>query len=119
MFKAILQGILDESNGMGVVLMGYDGIAVEQEMAQGESVDPHLVAVEYANVLKEVQKAAEVLQTGGLEEVSINTGRFRVILRMLTDEYFVALTLRRDGNFGKARYLLMRDAEKLKKELMG
>jgi len=117
MFREILQRILTESQGVGVVLMGQDGIAVEQVLSREDGIDTQLVAVEYANVLKEIQRAAEVLQSGQLEEVSINTGEFQVLLRMLTPEYFVALTLKVGGNSGKARYLLLREATWLREEL--
>ena len=117
MFRSILQNILDQSHALGVVLMGYDGIAVDQVMVSTHEIDPHLIAVEYANVLREIHRAADVLSSGYLEEVSINTGRFQVILRMLSDEYFVALTMSMDAHVGRARYLLLRDAHKLREEL--
>jgi hypothetical protein len=34
-------------------------------------------------------------------------------MRIITPEYFVAMTLHRDGNFGKARYLLTRETGNL------
>lgn len=114
MFAEILKGIVEETaGGVGAVLMGYDGIAIEQNFKPREGVDLQMMAVEYANVLKEIKHTAAILNTGDLEEVSIKTGRFYVVIRTLTEEYFVALTLDRDGNFGKGRYLLLRDAPKL------
>jgi hypothetical protein len=44
-----------------------------------------------------------------MEEISIRTDRFIIIIRMLNDDYFVALIISRDGNFGKGRYLLTRE----------
>ncbi len=114
MFNEILQGIVQQSGGgVGAVLMGYDGIAIEEYFEAVEGVDLHMVAVEYANVLKEIKKTAEILDNGDMEEVSIKTERFYVVTRVLTDEYFVALTLDRRGNFGKGRYLLMKEAPRL------
>ncbi|MFO7982075.1 MAG: roadblock/LC7 domain-containing protein [Desulfuromonadales bacterium] len=115
MFSDILQGILKETaGGIGISLMGYDGIAIEQHLEDYEAVDLQLLAVEYANVLKEVKRAVEVLETGFMEEVTVKTETFLVVVRALNEEYFVVLTLTADGNFGKARYLLMRDAPKLR-----
>jgi predicted regulator of Ras-like GTPase activity (Roadblock/LC7/MglB family) len=68
-------------------------------------------------VLKEIRHTAEILNTGAMEEVSVKTERLMVIIRTLTDEYFIALTLERDGNFGKGRYLLMREAPRLREAL--
>lgn len=119
MFHKILQGIVDNcGGGIGAVLMGYDGIAVDQYFQSVDDVDMQLVTVEYANVLKEIRRTVEILNTGALEEVAIRTGRFFVVIRALTDEYFVALTLSRDGNFGKARYLLTKEAPELRQALI-
>jgi len=113
-FNEILQGLVKQSGGgVGAVLMGYDGIAVEQYLEPIDGLDFQMMAVEYANVLKEIKKTVEILDTGMMEEVAIKTERFFVIIRALTDEYFLALTLERRGNFGKGRYLMMREAPKL------
>jgi predicted regulator of Ras-like GTPase activity (Roadblock/LC7/MglB family) len=110
MFREILTRIVDETQGgLGAVLMGYDGIAVDQYFASEESLDVQTVAVEYASVLKEIQKTADILNLGAMEEVAIRTDRLIILLRMLKDDYFVALLLDRNGNFGRARYLLRRE----------
>lgn len=119
MFKQILEDIVvDTPGGVGAVLMGYDGIAIEQYVAEGDEVDLQLVAIEYSNVVKEIRNTAEILGTGELQEVSVKTGRYFVIIHAVTPDYFVALTLTRDGNFGKGRYLLMRDTPKLREALV-
>jgi predicted regulator of Ras-like GTPase activity (Roadblock/LC7/MglB family) len=118
MFKSILENIVNScTGGVGAVLMGYDGIAIDQYVADDVQLDLNLVAIEYSNVTKEIRKAAEVLETGDLQEVAIKTEQFFVIIYALTEEYFVALTIRRDGNYGQGRYLLMRDAASLKEAL--
>ena len=118
MFNEILQRIVDGTSGaLGAILMGYDGIAIDQYFKASEELDLSLVAVEYSNVLKEIRRTAEILDTGAMEEVSIKTERLMVIIRTLNDEYFMALTLERDGNFGKGRYLLMREAPRLREAL--
>jgi predicted regulator of Ras-like GTPase activity (Roadblock/LC7/MglB family) len=65
-------------------------------------------------MLKEMRKTTEILDIGDMEEVAIKTERYQVVVRIITPEYFVAMTLRRDGNFGKARYLLSREAGNLR-----
>jgi predicted regulator of Ras-like GTPase activity (Roadblock/LC7/MglB family) len=113
MFREILQGIVSEANGISAVLMGYDGLPVDQVERPCEGIDLNMVAVEYANVLKEVKNAVSLLNTGDLEEMAIRTQRFHVIIRALTEEYFVTLTLKHDGNLGKGRYLLLRESARL------
>ncbi len=115
MFASILQTLVTETGGgIGAVLMGYDGIAIDQYFKQCDGIDLQLVAVEYSNILKEIKKAGEILNTGEMEEVSIRTERFYVVVRILSDEYFVALTIDSKGNYGKGRYLLLRESGNLK-----
>lgn len=119
MFKDILEGVVTSCDGgVGAVLMGYDGIAIEQFVMDDVTLDLNLVAIEYSNVTKEIRKAAEVLQTGALQEITVKTEHYFVIIHALTDEYFVALTLERSGNYGQGRYLLMRDAGRLREALI-
>jgi predicted regulator of Ras-like GTPase activity (Roadblock/LC7/MglB family) len=118
MFSEILQRIVQETGGgIGAVLMGYDGIAIDQFFSPDEELDLHMVVVEYSNVLKEIRKTAEILSLGDMEEISIRTDRFIIVIRMLNDEYFVALVISRDGNFGKGRYLMTREGFNLLEEL--
>jgi predicted regulator of Ras-like GTPase activity (Roadblock/LC7/MglB family) len=114
MFIDILRRIVEESGGgIGAVLMGYDGIAIDQYFSPGEALDLQMIAVEYANVLREIRRTAEILDLGDMEEVSIKTDRYHIVVRIITPDYFIAMTLRRDGNFGKARYLLTRETGNL------
>ncbi|AJF06062.1 roadblock/LC7 domain-containing protein [Geoalkalibacter subterraneus] len=118
MFTDMLRRFVEQCPGaVGAVLMGYDGIAVDQYYLPVERVDLGMVAVEYANVLKEIRNAAEILKTGELREVSIVSKSYQVLIRTLGDEYFIGLTLKREGNAGKGRYLLLRDAPEIQAAL--
>lgn len=118
MFTEILQRIVGESgDAVGAVLMGYDGIAIEHYFREDDHIDLQMIAIEYANVLKDIRNAAEMLNMGSMEEVSIRTEQLITIIRVITPEYFVALALPREGNFGKARYLLSRETANLKDAL--
>lgn len=119
MFKATLEKMVKGApGGVGAVLMGYDGIAIDQFFHDVGDIDLQLVALEYSNIVKEIRHTADVLGTGALQEVTVKTGLFYVIIHALTDEYFVALTLKRDGNLGKGRYLILRDAPTLRQALV-
>lgn len=118
MFKKILETIVTScTGGVGAVLMGYDGIGIDQFSVEENSLDLNLVGIEYSNVTKEIRKAADILSVGALQEVSIKTEHFYVIIHALTAEYFVALIVERNGNYGQGRYLLMREAPALRQEL--
>ncbi len=118
MFRSMLEKIVVNcSGGIGAVLMGYDGIGIDQYSVDENTLDLNLIGIEYSNVIKEIRNAAEVLRVGNLQEVSIKTEYYYVIIHSLTDDYFVALMLDRSGNFGQGRYLLMREAAELRQAL--
>ncbi|MBN2427277.1 MAG: roadblock/LC7 domain-containing protein [Deltaproteobacteria bacterium] len=114
MFNKILDSIVEETGGgIGAILMGYDGIAIEQVSRDVEGLDLSLVTVEFVSALQEIRKAVEILKLGNLEEVTIKTDKFQTIVRVLNQEYFIALTVDDQGNLGKGRYLLSREKNNL------
>ena len=116
--KAILKTVVEEScGGLGAVVMGYDGIAIDECLREGGGLDVQILAIEYASVLKEIKRTVGVLNTGELEEVSIISEQCSVVVRGITPDFFIALVMRADGNFGKARYLLKRETPRLREAL--
>jgi predicted regulator of Ras-like GTPase activity (Roadblock/LC7/MglB family) len=114
MFKEILQDLVDRTDGcVAGLLMASDGIAIDQYSRGEDPFDIESVGMEYSVVLKGVQRAAEMLDTGATKEVSVQTERLTTVVRMLSDEYFVALAVEPGGNVGKARYLLRASAPRL------
>ncbi|MGB5813285.1 MAG: hypothetical protein WBG86_22305 [Polyangiales bacterium] len=107
MFREILQDIVERTDGgVAGLLMASDGIAIDQYSAADGPFDIESVGMEYSVVLKGVLRAAEMLDTGTTDEISVKSDRLTTVVRMLSDEYFVAVTLEPGGNIGKARYLL-------------
>ncbi|MGB8328660.1 MAG: hypothetical protein WCE62_00935 [Polyangiales bacterium] len=114
MFKEILQDLVERTDGgVAGLLMASDGIAIDQYSKGDGPFDIESVGMEYSVLLKGAQRAAEMLDAGTTREVSVQTERLTTIVRMLSDEYFVALAIAPGGNVGKARYLLRTSAPKL------
>lgn len=117
-FRGILQNIADNvEGGIGAIIMGYDGIAIDEYIRKDVPYDMQLLAVEYATVLKEVKRTIAVLKTGEMEEMSITTELTRILIRAVSDDLFVFLALDRQGNYGKGRYLLKRDVPMIQESL--
>lgn len=113
-----LNTILQNVDGaLAAVVMAYDGIPIDEVTIEQTEFDMQLLAVEYATVLKEIKRSVEVIKMGDLEEVSITTSRTSVIVRVLNDELFAALILKRGGNVGKGRYLLKIKSYEVLREL--
>jgi predicted regulator of Ras-like GTPase activity (Roadblock/LC7/MglB family) len=118
MFKEILQDLVERTEGgVAGLLMASDGIAIDQYSKVDGPFDIESVGMEYSVVLKGAQRAAEMLDTGTTKEVSVQTERLTTVVRLLTEEYFVALAVAPGGNVGKARYLLRTSAPKLIEDL--
>ena len=112
--RALLTSMLGQVEGAyAVMLMGYDCIAID-EVHQGEAgFDVQTMAVEYGTVIREIRRTIEVVGAGSMEELTITTTHSRMIIRVLNDEFFAAFVLAKDGNLGKARYLLRAKALQL------
>lgn len=118
-FLSHLESVVSQVDGaLACSVMGFDGIAVETHQSPA-AVELELSGawVEYANVLNQLKAAADILKTGTVTEVSINTEQVLTLVRMLSPDYFLVLALRPDGNYGKGRYVLRITAPKVAAEL--
>lgn len=117
-FREILKELVKRSDGAGAaILMGFDGIAIEEFIKEDAGSEIQLAGVEYSTILKEMKRASEVLDGGDLAEVSVVTAKGMIVVRCISDEYFLMLSLTPDGNLGKARYMMKMTLPKLKELL--
>ena len=112
--RSLVDGV---EGGLAAMIMAYDGISVDEVCVEQSEVDMQLLSVEYATVLKEIRRSVEVIKAGSMEEVSITTNQTCVAIRLLNEDLFAVLIIRRDGNFGKGRYLLRLKSYELAREL--
>ncbi|MCG5055918.1 MAG: hypothetical protein KA712_23420 [Myxococcales bacterium] len=118
MFRETIQKVVDRvDGGLAGILMGFDGISVEAYTRPPATTDINTVGMEFAHVLTQVRRAAELLEVGGLQEVTLKTDELAVLVRVLDDEYFLACAMKPEGNLGKARYLLRISAPVIQAEL--
>ncbi len=118
-FRTHLESVVNQVDGaLACSVMGFDGIAVEtfQKDEAGE-LELNGAWVEYANLLTQLKNAADVLKTGAVTELSVNSDKVLTIIRMVSPEYFLVLALKAEGNYGKGRYVLRMTAPKVRAEL--
>jgi predicted regulator of Ras-like GTPase activity (Roadblock/LC7/MglB family) len=119
MFKDVLREVVERTEGgLAGLVMGFDGIPVEQYLKSGTTLDVETLGMEYSVVLMQISKAVEQLEAGEAREISIQAEHLTTVIRLLNKEYFVALTLAPTGNFGKGRFLLRTLTPKLLTELV-
>jgi predicted regulator of Ras-like GTPase activity (Roadblock/LC7/MglB family) len=114
-----LESIVTSTPGAaGAILMGFDGIAVVQYMAEGhEDIDIESAAMEFSFRFMELRKAAQSLEMGEVRDITIKTDKQAVLCRVLNEEYFVAVVLTDPGHFGKGRWMLRSKSAPLSSEL--
>jgi predicted regulator of Ras-like GTPase activity (Roadblock/LC7/MglB family) len=118
-FRAHLESVVNQVDGaLACSVMGFDGISVET-FQRDEAGEFELSGawVEYANLLTQLKNAADVLRTGVVTELSVNSEKVLTIIRMVSPEYFLVLALKAEGNYGKGRYVLRVTAPKVRAEL--
>ena len=115
-FSEILKDLVNGTEGaLGAIVVGTDGIPVDEFTVTSE-MDLQSMTVEYASLLKEIEKGSRAAQLGSTKEVSVIADRAMIMLRRLNEDYFLVLVIRADGNFGKGRFLLRMSVPKLLKE---
>jgi predicted regulator of Ras-like GTPase activity (Roadblock/LC7/MglB family) len=115
-FKEVLTGIRDRVEGTRALsIIDLEGIAVET-VSDGEvSIDT--LGAEFGGFLKSVMLSNTELNTGSVEQFSLVTDRYVIFLSSVTGEYFILLVLDRDGNYGRARFELLKARNVLREEL--
>jgi predicted regulator of Ras-like GTPase activity (Roadblock/LC7/MglB family) len=117
MFKEALKKLVDNvEGGIAGLVMGFDGIAVDSYTRDGK-MDITTVGMEFSFILTQLRKAAETLEVGGVQEITIKAEQLTLVMRCLNDEYFLGLALAPEGNFGKGRFLMRVVAPRLQAEL--
>lgn len=101
-----LKSIVDKIPGAkGAILMGFDGIAVEQYDGDGGS-DIEAIATEFSFRFIDLVKAARSLDLGALTDITIKAEKGTLLVRCISEEFFTIVLLEEGGNFGKGRWVL-------------
>lgn len=108
-----LKSIVDKIPGAkGAVLMGFDGIVVEQyEGDAGANLET--IATEFSFRFIDLVKAAKSLDLGALTDITIKAEHGTLLVRCISDEFFAVVLLDEAGNFGKGRWVLRSAAPEL------
>ncbi len=117
MFKEILETIRSRVEGtLAISLMGLDGIAIES--VGGGDVPLENLGAELGSFVKAIRSAETELDSGEVQQFSLVTDKYITFLSGVTSEYFLLMVLGRDGNYGRARFELMKAKYLLQEELL-
>lgn len=103
---------------LGVLIMGTDGLLVEKVwQADFAQANFDIAIAEYTSLLTRARRINGDLQLGELRELTVSSDHRVFILRLVSEDYFLAMVLDAEGNFGRGRYELRRAELLLKNEL--
>jgi predicted regulator of Ras-like GTPase activity (Roadblock/LC7/MglB family) len=117
-FKEVLETIIERTEGsLGALIMGLDGIAVERSLKQeGQEANLDIAAAEFTSLVKSAQRAGKDTGLGGLRELVISLDDAVLLMRLLSQDYFVVLAISPEGNLGRARFELRKAELKISSE---
>jgi len=108
MFRQMLETIVGRTEGgLGALIMGTDGIAVEKFLGEaGKDSNLDVAAAEFTSLVRSAQRGGNDTGLGDLKELVVSLDSAVLIMRLLSREYFVVLAISPEGNLGRARFEL-------------
>ncbi len=115
-FSEILKESVEKVDGaVSSMVLGSDGILVE-EYAVEKLMSLEDLGAEISAMIKDINLAAKDLGLGTAREFSIISDSCGIILRRINADYYMALIIKPEGNYGKGRFVLKTAAPKLEGE---
>lgn len=118
MFRDILSKVLRHVKGaLGCVLIGADGIPVEQVTLDGQDEQIEAIAVEMNDVVNRLRRAVVQLRVGPVADITIRMTRVVVTAAAIGEEYMILLILSPDADPVRARGMLGLMVPRILKEM--
>jgi predicted regulator of Ras-like GTPase activity (Roadblock/LC7/MglB family) len=115
-FLEVLKDTVDKVDGaVSAIIIASDGISV-QEYTQEKLVDLTGLSAEASAMIRDIGLAADNLGLGEAREFSIISDRCGIIMRKINSDYYLALVIKPDGNYGKGRFILKTAVPRLEGE---
>jgi predicted regulator of Ras-like GTPase activity (Roadblock/LC7/MglB family) len=108
-FSDLLKHIVGRVDGaIGALIMGLDGIAIEQQINDADRYDNRLsmIAAAYATLLRNSMRTSSDVGVGQLQEMTVLSGNMMLVIKLINPEYFLLVALEANGNVGRARFEL-------------
>lgn len=115
-FLELLKETVEKVDGaVSAMIIGTDGMSV-QEYTREKLVDLTGLSAEASAMIKDISLAADNLGLGEAREFSIVSDRCGIIMRKINPDYYLALVIKPDGNYGKGRFILKTAIPKIEGE---
>jgi predicted regulator of Ras-like GTPase activity (Roadblock/LC7/MglB family) len=118
MFQDLLTNLLTRVEGAErVILAGIDGVLLEAS-PRDPAEHAERLAAEYAAVARAAQRASATLESTNLASLVLTTSRSKLVVQMITPEYFLLVCLSPGGYAGRARFEIARARDLFERELV-
>ena len=117
--QKLQQLVEDTEGGIACILMGRDGLAIDsyESSNQTTTFNSSTFGIEFTNIFNQLIQMTKQTHFDTPRELTIHSNSQVAIFHLLTEEYFILLTLTAEGNSGKGRYLLRKAVPLLQQEL--
>ncbi len=115
-FSDVLKESVDRVDGaVSAMIIAADGIPV-QEYVSEKLIDLTGLGAEASAMIREINLASENLGLGEAREFSLISDMCGIIMRKINADYYLALVIKPEGNYGKGRFVLKSAIPKLEGE---
>ncbi|MGD0883359.1 MAG: hypothetical protein ABSA46_00535 [Thermodesulfovibrionales bacterium] len=105
-FEHVLKEVVERVDGaVSAMVIGTDGILVE-EYAVEKLLNLDDLGAESSAMIRDINLAAQNLAIGVAKEFSLISDKCGIIMHQINPEYYLALVITPDGNYGKGRFIL-------------
>ena len=115
-FLEVLKDTVGRVDGaVSAMIIASDGIPVQEYISE-KLIDLTGLGAEASAMIRDIGLAAENLGLGEAREFSIISDTCGIIMRKINSDYYMALVIKPDGNYGKGRYILKAAIPKVEAE---
>lgn len=113
--EVLKEAVVKVDGAVSSMIIGVDGISV-QEYVNERLLDLTGLSAEASAMIRDINLAADNLGLGEAKEFSIISDRCGIIMRRINKDYYLALIIKPDGNYGKGRFVLKTIVPKIQGE---
>ena len=115
-FSEALKETVEKVDGaVAAMIIASDGIPVD-EYVSAKLIDLTGLGAEASAMIRDIGYAAENLGLGEAREFSIISDMCGIIMRKINNDYYLALVIKPEGNYGKGRFVLKNMVPKIENE---
>jgi len=115
-FLEVLKETVDKVDGaVSAMIIASDGIPVQEYISE-KIIDLAGLGAEASAMIRDIGYAAENLGLGEAKEFSIISDKCGIIMRKINNDYYFALIIKPEGNYGKGRFVLKTTVPRIENE---